>query len=411
MIKSRKIYIIGAFDRFNYGDMLLALIAKRIFELRAPSMRVIAYALSVSDYSRYGALSTRPLKDLYSRRVLNSGDVILFVGGGTIGSNYSDMLSNLMGAYGNSVLYFLERLCGIKFTDSLCRYYFRCTSPFPWIASSDDFSASVSVIYNSVGGSEMSHLSPQIQAAIMGRLAKSAYVSVRDIETKKLLKPLDSVLPVHVAPDSATLMSKLFPLSYLESVVSPNIKSIVEQNAYLCFHANSTYIKRNISDIVCQLNSLYHKHGLRILLLPIGRYFGLDDYVGLKEVYKRLINPSELIANNVSVWDIMYVIARAAVFVGTSLHGHITAQSFAIPHVGLSLRRNKVDFYLETWDIPEYSKCCAATEICLMVEKALNVPVSVRSKKQSMLIVHATANYDNIISVAHDGLETYVNGV
>ena len=45
----------------------------------------------------------------------------------------------------------------------------------------------------------------------------------------------------------------------------------------------------------------------------------------------------------------MFAISNASLYVGTSLHGLITAQSFGRPYVGLNKNLPKLDSYIKTW--------------------------------------------------------------
>src|SRR3546814_10504133 len=45
----------------------------------------------------------------------------------------------------------------------------------------------------------------------------------------------------------------------------------------------------------------------------------------------------------------MYLIANAGFYVGTSLHGAITAMSYAVPYVGVAVP--KLHSYLQTWGV------------------------------------------------------------
>ena len=69
-----------------------------------------------------------------------------------------------------------------------------------------------------------------------------------------------------------------------------------------------------------------------------------DDHEALKAVQAKLRCPSVYFDA-----DIMYLIANAKAYIGTSLHGAITSMSYAVPHVGLVVE--KLDAYLATWGV------------------------------------------------------------
>ncbi len=400
MKKNQTIYAIGAFDRFNYGDLLFPIISKNFITKNYPDLNFDSYALIHSDYSRFGALKTKPISELYKNGGVADGDVIYFCGGGILGSDWQSMYANLLGDSGNKLLYYASRLLGYELTIKLIRFYFGAKSEFPWIASPDDFTAKVKVMYNAAGGSELGALPENLKALALKKLSTSAYLSVRDAETKSICATIENKTPVHLVPDSAVLMSEQYPLSHLETVVNSDLKNLVSQGRYVCFHANYGYVKQNVNEIAAQLEKIYTDHGLRALLLPIGRYVGLDDQKGLKELKDHIKTPCEVISENANIWEIMYSIAAASLFIGTSLHGNVTSQSFAVPHIGLSDRKSKLDFYLEAWDIPEQKICPEISKIHELAKVVLAVPESSRLEKRNELIQLASENLHNILKIA-----------
>ena len=96
------------------------------------------------------------------------------------------------------------------------------------------------------------------------------------------------------------------------------------------------------------LDEIYQKGKTEICLCPIGKALDHDDHEALQEIGVLLKSPYTYFdADN--IWDIMYLIANAKCYVGTSLHGAITALSYAVPHVGLKVE--KLGAYLATWGI------------------------------------------------------------
>lgn len=45
----------------------------------------------------------------------------------------------------------------------------------------------------------------------------------------------------------------------------------------------------------------------------------------------------------------MYLVSKSSIYVGTSLHGLITAQSYNIPFIALNKGISKIDNYCKTW--------------------------------------------------------------
>ena len=388
--------ILGAFDRFNYGDLLFPIITKNEMATHGPEMESGVYALIESDLSRYGALRTRSVRSLYRDDLLRPDDIVLFAGGGTIGVDWHHMHSNLLGQFGNKGLYYLKRLIGENASNTLSRWRFGSRMPFPWVAAAEDFPVPVQVAYNAVGGSEFANLAPTVQALTLNLLSKATFLSVRDSETKRLFASLEDRLPVELCPDSAILMSEQFPVTVLEKLASNTLLEMTNTNPYVCFQANLSYSRKYGDRIASMLESLYERHGLSALLLPIGRYVGLDDHAALSSILAKIRTPAKIVSDEASIWEIMLAIAKARLFLGTSLHGNITSQSFAVPHLGLSDRPCKLDYYLNTWDLPEQMQCVQLDGVAENVEPVLGVHESVRQEKRAELINLSHENFTKL---------------
>ncbi len=389
----KKVVLLGAFDRFNYGDLLFPIVVNNEITANNNHIQSEVYALAKSDLSRYGALKTSPLKLLYKHNTIQEDDVIIFAGGGTIGADWLHMHSNLVNSTGNLALYYLMRVCGNKFANKFSQYYFGGRTLFPWVAVPSDFSKPVKVAYNAVGGSELANLNKDAQAHILNDLTKASYISVRDAETKRLLAPVENSICIELAPDSAILMSEQFPVSELLNKAGNKTREQINEAPYLCFQSNDSYASAHIDGIISMLESAYRVHGLRTLLLPIGRYTGLSDHIALSKIRNKLSTPAAIISSESSIWEIMLTIAKAKIFLGTSLHGNVTSQSFAVPHLGLSEKPSKLDFYLGTWDLKEQSKCMPLNKVNEQISKVLAVPNQARQALRNDLIARSHQNF------------------
>jgi hypothetical protein len=396
MVNSKKVHLLGAFDRFNYGDLLFPIIFKNRLKGCGDAVDSDVYGLVESNLSQYGALKTESIRVLYTNEKLNAGDTVVFAGGGTIGVDWSYMYSNLLGHTGNKILYYSARLFGAGILDGLCKLRLGGRSSFPWMAKPEEFSVDVNVAYNAVGGSEFEKLPKEIQYKKLDILKDATYLSVRDAKTKQLFSPIENSVSIELAPDSAILMSEQYPLRILRTLSSPSVLNEIDGKRYICFQCNLDYNRSHQDKIIDSLEKMYEKYGLQAVLLPIGRYAGLDDQIALREIKAKIRTPSAIISDQASIFEIMLTIAQSKLFVGTSLHGNVTAQSFAVPHLGLSDRPCKVDYYLSTWDLPEQSRCAQVGELVEMAGVALSVDDLRRQEKRSELISLSHSNFSKM---------------
>lgn len=393
MSSNNKVHLLGAFDRFNYGDLLFPIIFRNELNHWNKTTESAIFALIESDLAEYGAMPTQPLRSLYKKENIKSGDTVIFAGGGTVGVDWSYMYSNLLGQTGNAFLHYCSRVFGPEIVDKASRFRFGGKSVFPWLASPEEFPVAIKIAYNAIGGSEFEHLSPQVQQQKLQILRQATYLSVRDARTRDLFSPVEDQVSVELAPDSAVLMSEQYPISTLRKLSTPGMLQQIDGKNYLCFQCNLDYKRAHENEIIRSLEEIYEAYGLQAILLPIGRYAGLDDHIAMRELRQKIRTPCETISDQASIFEIMLAVASSKVFVGTSLHGNVTAQSFAVPHLGLSDRPCKVDYYLNTWDLPEQSQCVPIENIAKMVGSVLSVSDMKRQEKRAELISLSHSNF------------------
>jgi polysaccharide pyruvyl transferase WcaK-like protein len=165
---------------------------------------------------------------------------------------------------------------------------------------------------------------------LMKRATNQAnYLSVRDDYSADYLKAI-GVSP-EVVPDSALSISTVLgPRETLIETV-PSFVRELDRSAYVAVHVNDRYAGAGILETALLLDRLSSLMSARVCLIAIGPCHG-DD------VYAR--NIAELMQSNPVVFDrppsvssIAWVIAGAEAYVGSSLHGFITATSYGIPPI------------------------------------------------------------------------------
>ena len=95
------------------------------------------------------------------------------------------------------------------------------------------------------------------------------------------------------------------------------------------------------------VKNLSSKLNLEVILCPIGKAARHEDDIVLKEICSfeksfHYIDPK-------NIYDIMFLISISKIYIGTSLHGMITAQSFNVPFVGLNRKIEKLEGYIKYW--------------------------------------------------------------
>lgn len=349
----KKFHIVGAFDRHNYGDILFPLVHSKFIQSRLGKNAIIDYfSVTESDLTKDGGVKTNTIKNLIQRGC-DKKDVVIMSGGDILSVGWPLMMGHVSSGYIYFALRVVNKVFGFNIANNLTRKLYGQINEFPYVISSKNVNAKI--YYSCVGGSGFNCKSSHL-TRVVAELKLSEHISVRDNKIQSVLQ--EEGLDCALIPDSALVMSDLFPISELDSRDwSLNIKSDnnFDFKNYLVFQAGKIFIKDNIDFIIEQLNIIHAKSGLSILLLPIGRATGHEDHKVLELIYNRLSKNScpVGIQNSSHVLDIMASLAFCQCYIGTSLHGAISAYSFGHKVCGFSTERvKKLKAFLETWMEP-----------------------------------------------------------
>jgi hypothetical protein len=190
-------------------------------------------------------------------------------------------------------------------------------------------------------------------------------------------------------------MSKYFPLNLLKQKINSETEIIIKKaQSYIVFQINLQNYKKNKEEIINNLQKIYNKYKLQILLLPLGRASGHSDHLALKKI-KRNIKVNTTLINNYTIYDIMYLIAKSEMFIGTSLHGNITAISYEVPNMGLGKNIIKLDQFLKTWNIINKG-CVDYKNMFNEFENIKNYDKEIIKKKKDELI---SLSYNNLLKI------------
>ena len=132
-----KIALVGAFDRYNYGDILMPIIMHNqiMTNLNIKDIEFSYYGLFKSDMSKCKGYSTRALSELKEKEV----DVIIFVGGEILTSRFTGMYLNTLNNKIKIFYYKSMRRLFNSFTENICRKKTNLDYLKPWIPNKNDF--------------------------------------------------------------------------------------------------------------------------------------------------------------------------------------------------------------------------------------------------------------------------------
>lgn len=368
MATNNKVLIIGAFDRYNYGDLLFPLIIEKQLATYGRDFDAHYYGMVNSDLRALGGKPTADIRAFYQAcDTPGSHTSIIVAGGEAVAVTWNSLLLALNGLFKRTHR-FHGRVGKVIDLNAFARWVLGGKTELPFVFTTADFAHVNQVVFNSLGGSELNTTLFSRFPQLADRLRRVDYFAVRDRATEVALAAQD--IPTQLFPDSAILMAKFFPREVLADRVSRAVATYVDKNRgqYVFFQAKDNHSRKKERLIASQLDQLTTHTCCSICFCPIGKALNHDDHIALQRIAPYLTT-KPAIFDDVSIWDIMYLIANAKVYAGTSLHGAITAMSYAVPYVGIEVV--KLNSYLKTWGIDGLNRAVPFSELCDQAQTAM----------------------------------------
>lgn len=342
----KKLAIIAPNDRYNYGDLLFSYIV--CHHLQEFYAEVCHFATQDADLTKVGGMKTTSIKKL--KEFCDAADVdVILAGGHSLACSWQFTLSCLSEKYAwlNRVQYlftkFMSSAKAERYANYFAKMYYHGSTLYPYSIGKNENVKVSHVLYNSVDG----YLPDGFFYGANLKVFESVdYFSVRGLQTYNTL--IQQGIKACLYPDCAIQMSKVFPLEELQNRAIPQILDYVVNNKYIVFQINRGLCSTYRTGIIENLHTLISR-GYKICLCPIGYALGHDDASALKEIYDAINSDNLILFDDLSIWDIMYLIANSDAFIGSSLHGCITAMSFCRLYMGLDVA--KTIEYIKTWGL------------------------------------------------------------
>jgi len=366
-----KIAYVGACDRNNYGDVLLPCLFDKYIKLACEDQVCISssfFALSRSDLRNIGGQITESIFDIANQ------DVVIVVGGEVMSARYVNMYLNLQTNKSYIKCFSILSKVFYHIADIVAKQKLNGKYAQPWIILPDSDSK---VIYFAVGGVSSIVNNEKCKNDWMECIKKARFFSVRNKRDFDVIATLGLRRKCELVPDAAILVSKIWNSKKLDNLITQQIKEIIQGTAkYYVLQLNKNYGKGKEKQLANMILNIYDKKGYCCILLPIGRAQGHEDQVPLNSAYNLVKNKNSNAAHYIeenTIFETMKIISCSMAFIGTSLHGAITAASFEVPHVAV---RNdaKVVPFLKTWNTTKITHFEHVREMedYLIEEKFLN---------------------------------------
>ncbi|MCA0432610.1 MAG: polysaccharide pyruvyl transferase family protein [Proteobacteria bacterium] len=321
----KSLVLYGAYDRYNFGDMLMPIAYQAYIEKYAPEIKdrfkIVHASTSISDLSEYGCLKTERITDHIS--ALEPGSAVVVVGGETLNAHKSGLM--VMLAKTPELFHRMKQLKASapgKF-DEIVDKTMGDMWDYPFMIPRERLGSGVKLVHNSVGGIPGDE--GQLKA-----LAAAEYVSVRDY--RFFQRKVAGWQRYTVAPCAVSLLA---PRQRLKAKAK-----------YFVFQVSKEIGDKNTQQFVRQIARIALTLQMKALLLPIGYAAGHDDVEPLRRIHEMLPDVTVLHRQQHNS-SILGALASAQFYVGSSLHGAIISMATGIPHFTLSLP--KADAYMDAW--------------------------------------------------------------
>ncbi|WP_411359020.1 polysaccharide pyruvyl transferase family protein [Pseudidiomarina salilacus] len=393
----KRVVIVGAFDRYNYGDNIMPILFELFLREFYPSVfdhyQLVYAALTESDLSRYKAFKTQALADVFATGT-DDIEAVISIGGEVLCAPSSTLFLHMNNApkQARRIQALRERKL-IFLADLICRRHYRLPWEYPYVPPR--LQPTMKVAFNTVGGGISSRSLGTYLYSVKQRLAEASFLSVRDSRTEQRLQHFCAP---KVAPDSAMTMAYFANAEFLTNQSSDRVRKVCSES-YICFQASPKKAGASARACAVKLRELSERYGMSVKLCPIGYASGHDDIDFLREVYACADGDFELV-DDLNVWEIMNVIKNAKVFIGTSLHGAITALSYSTPYIGLNRAVAKLDKFLLDWGIEEGQRCYSVAELGDIFAKVTAIdPANFRSHSKYLMELSLANNHELVAAL------------
>ncbi|MDD2729519.1 polysaccharide pyruvyl transferase family protein [Malikia sp.] len=381
----RPLILFGAFDRHNFGDLLLARVASALL----PGRELHFAGLAARDLRPWGGPLTRALPELLAERAPRRPD-LLHVGGEILDcSAWQAAVMLLAPDQAQATIAYLEPRPAER-----TAWVERVTGGqalAPYVASRAHLPALHRTFFAGVGGVGLDRAPSAQRTEVLAALRAAAFVSVRDRVTRATL--LDAGIPARLLPDPAVLVVRLFGDLIQHQAGAGELAALrgAFPHGYLALQISAEFADDAcLAALAAALRAVLSAAGLGLVLFRAGLAPWHDDLGVLQRLAARLPAASVRIMASAHLWDICGLISCSRGYAGSSLHGRIVATACGLPRLSLvpsadSAQSTKLAAYLRSWELPGLPLCVLPAGLAQTLWQALSVDAHALQRRAESL--------------------------
>lgn len=352
--------LFGAFDRHNFGDLLLGRIAAAQTAHLAPERPLCFAGLAARDLRADGGPQVRPVdgiaRALRHRATADSQAPppgLLQVGGEILDCRAYEAAIMLMrqDEAARAIARHDRDLAG---RERWAQRWLGIARHLPYLASAAMLPPATRIVHAGVGGVGLAGLPRAVQAEACADLRGAARVEVRDHRTQAWLA--SAGIAASLAPDPAVLVARVLGAQIAERAGQGEPARIRARfpDGWIAAQLSAELgDDATLDALAVGLDALLRDTGLGLVLWCAGRAPWHDDPAVLHRLRDKLHEPARcLVAASTHLLDLCALLVGCTLCLASSLHARIVAEAFARPAASLvraGAQGAKLRAYLESW--------------------------------------------------------------
>jgi hypothetical protein len=326
--------LFGAFDRHNFGDLLLAHVVRRMIRRHGPYANLRYGGLAGRDLRPHGGHRVHALARL-SATVGDAAVDVIHVGGEILTcSLWEAAVMLLPPGQAEAVVAQLDSRPHAR--TAWARDQLGVPDLVPYLLPENLFANLRRVIVHAAGGIDLGSVEPGMRAEVVAKLGAATSVGARDRQTRSVLA--GNGIDCRLEPDPAVLVAELFGERIRRRAGHGECARIGSgfPGGYLAVQCSADFgDDETLSQLASQLERVARDRHLGVVLFRAGAAPWHDSLACYRRLAARLCGTPVALFRSLELWDICALIAHSQGFIGSSLHGGIVAGAFALPRLGL----------------------------------------------------------------------------